>query len=194
MFPVIRRSVRIAFAAMAIGAVGAVLTVSLQAQGPLVREHYSGTDSFSFDDCGFTINGEITFSGLFMLKKGHSGDPTPYYFDNYLVSIVYTNPETGKWFTVDRNGLYKDLRIRNVGGTIYRFDAIEAGVPFVVRDMDGNVVLRDRGLLHYRFTVDTKGDSDLGNDEFLDFQVVADRGAHPGFYTDFCALAFDLLL
>jgi hypothetical protein len=188
------RTVRIAFLAMAIAAISAVLAVPLQADGPLVREHYSGTDSFSFTDCGFTINAEVVFSGLFMLKKGHHRDPTPYYFDNYLYSTLYTNPDTGKWFTIDGNGLYKDLRITNVGGTIYRFDAIETGAPAVVRDMDGKVVLRDRGLLHYQFNVDTQGDSDLSNDVFLDFQVIADRGKHPLFYVDFCALASDLLL
>lgn len=31
---------------------------------PLVREHYSGTDSFDFDDCGFTIHDDVTFSGV----------------------------------------------------------------------------------------------------------------------------------
>jgi hypothetical protein len=195
MHPTITRFGRNVLAAIAVGAIGSLLTVPVQADGPLVRLHYSGTDTFSFSDCGYVINADVTFSGLFMLKRGHHGDPTPYYFDNYLVNIVYSSPETGRWFTVDRNGLYRDLRITNVEGTIYRFDAIEVGMPIVVRDMDGKVVLRDRGLLHYQFSVDTKGDSDLSNDEFLtDFQLVADRGAHPFFYADFCAVASTLLL
>ncbi len=67
-------------------------------------------------------------------------------------------PDTGRWFTREGNGLYKDRRATLVQGTVYQFDAIEAGQPWIVRDMDGELVLRDRGLLHTRFQVDTKGD------------------------------------
>jgi hypothetical protein len=162
---------------------------------PLVREHYSGTDSFSFDDCGFLIEGTSTFSGLFMLKEGRAGDPTPYLFDNYASDTVFTNPATGAWFTHHAQGLYKDLRIVHVEGTVYRFEAIEAGQPFVIRDSDGNVVVRDRGRLLTGFTVDTLGDDDLENDIFVDgsFDLLADNGRHPGFYIDFCDIATDLI-
>jgi len=191
MFPVITRFVRIAFTAMAIGA---LVAIPLHAQGPLVREHYSGTNSYSVTDCGFTINVEDVFSGLFMLKRGHHGDLTPYFSDNFWASMMYTNPETGKWFIVNQNGLAKDVRVTNVGGTVYRFDTILTGATAVVRNMDGNIVMRDHGLLHFRFTVDTKGDSDRSNDELVSFEIVADRGAHLFFNTDFCASASDLLL
>ena len=162
---------------------------------PLAREHYSGTDSFSFEDCGFLIEGTSTFSGLFMIKEGRGGDVTPYLFDNYASDVVFTNPATGAWFTRHAQGLYKDLRIVNVEGTVYRFEAMEAGQPFVIRDSDGNVVVRDRGRLLTGFTVDTLGDDDLGNDIFIDgsFDVLADNGRHPGFYIDFCEIAADLI-
>ena len=92
MFSVITRSVRIAFAAMAIGA---LVTVPLQAEGPLVREHYSGTKSFSITDCGFTINVEDVFSGLFMLKRGHHGDLTPYFSVGICAPIPFVSLCTG---------------------------------------------------------------------------------------------------
>jgi hypothetical protein len=175
-------------------ALSCLLTLVVQADGPLVREHYSGTDSFSFDDCGFVIDGEVTFRGLFMLKQGRQGDLTPYLFNNYANHIVYTNPANGMWFTLDQNGLYKDLHITNVGGTIHAFEAINVGSQDLITDMDGNVVLHNRGLLRFRFTVDTKGDSDLSNDEFLtDFELVEDRGKHPGLNLPFCEIASDLL-
>ena len=74
-------------------------------------------------------------------------------------------------------------------GTVYDFVAHESGQPFVIRDMDGNVILRDRGNLVHMFTVDTQGDSDLENDVFIEgsFSFV-DHGAHPGFTFDFCAM------
>jgi hypothetical protein len=162
---------------------------------PLEREHYSGTDSFSFDDCGFLIEGTTTFSGVFMLKEGRGGDATPYVFDNYSHDIVYTNPATGAWFTLHGEGLYKDLHIVNVEGTVYRFESMEVGQPFVIRDSAGNVVVRDRGRLLTAFTVDTLGDDNLENDIFIDgsFELLADNGRHPGFYTDFCDIAVDLI-
>ena len=51
----------------ALGLLVFFLAVPAQA-APLEREHYSGTDSFDFDDCGFVIHDEVTFEGTFMLK------------------------------------------------------------------------------------------------------------------------------
>lgn len=174
---------------------GSAFAVDPVSAAPLEREHYSGTDSFSFDDCGFVIEATSTFHGLFMLKEGRRGDATPYLFDNYDIHDVFTNPATGAWFTRDGNGMYKDLRIVNVGGTVYRFEAIEAGQPFVIRDSDGNVVIRDRGALRFGFTVDTLGDDNLDNDVFIEGtdELLADHGSHPGFYLDFCDIARDLI-
>ena len=162
---------------------------------PLEREHYSGTDSFSFEDCGFLIEGTTTFSGVFMLKQGRSGDATPYLFDNYSHDIVYTNPATGTWFTLHGEGMYKDLRIVTVEGTVYRIESMEAGQPIVISDSDGNDVVRDRGRLLTGFTVDTLGDDNLDNDIFIEgtFELLADNGSHPGFYEDFCNIATDLI-
>ena len=174
---------------------GSALAADPADAAPLVREHYSGTDSFSFDDCGFTVEVSVHGSGLFKLRPGRHGDATPYYFDNYDVHLVYTNPDTGAWFTRDGNGMYKDLRIVNVGGTLYRFEAMEVGQPFVIRDSDGNVVMRDRGALRFGFTVDTLGDDNLDNDIFIEGtdELLADNGRHPGFYADFCDIANDLI-
>ncbi len=153
---------------------------------PLFREHYSGTDSFDFDNCGFTIHDDVTFQGVFMLKAPRRDGAPPYLFDNY--NSHETLSANGKSFTIDHQGLYKDLRITLVSGTIYQFTAIEVGQPFVVRDASGNKVFFDRGRLVYTFQVDTKGDTDLDNDVFIDgsFSLLADNGRHPAFYADFC--------
>ncbi len=188
------RTWKVRFLVFTVMAGTAIFSGTAAAQ-PLVHEHYSGTDTFSFDDCGFQIDGVSTFSGLFMLKSGRNGDPTPYYFDNYEYEVVYTNPETGAWFTQSGNGLYKDLRIVNIVGTVYEFEAIEVGRPFQIHDMNGNLVVNDRGRLRSRFSVDTLGDDNLDNDIFIDgsFELLADNGSHPGFYLDFCGLANDLI-
>ena len=156
---------------------------------PLEWEHYSGTDSYDFADCGFVIHDDVVFEGVFMLKAPTTAGAPPRYFDNY--HVIETLSANGRTATIEHQGLYKDLKITQVEGTIYEFVAIESGQPFTVRDADGNVLLRDRGVLVYTFQVDTKGDTDLDNDEFIDGtnSVLKDAGAHPGFYIDFCEQA-----
>lgn len=191
-----RRAKTIVGAGMALTMIaGANLAAGTVHGAPLVREHYSGTDTFSFNDCGFQIDGITEFSGVFMLKAGRGGDPTPYLFDNYEYRTVYTNPLTGQWFEISGNGLFNELHIVNVTGTVYTFEAVEVGRPFELRDMDGNVILRDRGHLRYTFSVDTLGDANIDNDIFMEgsFELIADNGRHPGFYADFCEVATGLI-
>ena len=184
-----RRTLPLLRSAAALAAASLLLTAPTVSAAPLEREHYSFTDSFPAEDCGLDLWIDVTGSGLFMLKQGHAGDPTPYLFDNYNVTETITNLANGEWITITHNALYKDVRIRNVEGTVYDFVAHETGQPFVVRDMDGNVIIRDRGNLVHMFTVDTQGDSDLENDVFIEgsFSFV-DHGSHPGFTFDFCAM------
>jgi hypothetical protein len=163
---------------------------------PLEREHYSGTDHFTDSGCGFEVTVDVTFEGVFMLKAPKNPGEPPRYFDNYETHETLTAEGSTRVLTIDHQGLYKDLQISLVEGTVYQFVSIEAGQPFVVRGDDGQVLMRDRGLLKTTFQVDTKGDTDLSNDEFIDgtFSVLADRGAHPGFYLDdegFCSMLED---
>lgn len=176
----------------AFGVVAMAFTMALPAQGaPLEREHYSGTDSFDFDDCGPLVHNEVSFSGLFMLKAPTKPGAPPRYFDNYEVHEVLT--ANGRTMTVDHRALYKDLHATLISGTTYRFVAQESGQPFVARDDTGAVLFHDRGVLRTSFVVDTKGDNDLGNDVFVDgsFELLADHGSHPAFYVDFCEVIAD---
>jgi hypothetical protein len=160
-------------------------------------EHYSGSESFSFDDCGFRIDAVTTFSGLFINKGGRHGvTDAPYIMDNYRFDNVYTNPATGAWFTISGNGMAKDLHIVNVSGTVYSIEFIESGQPVVVRDMNGKVVVRDRGHILFRVQIDTLGDPDIENDVEVPgtFEVVAVNGPHPVLDgVDLCQVARDLI-
>jgi hypothetical protein len=62
--------------------------------------------------------------------------------------------------------------------------------PFVIRDMDGNIVIRDRGRLLFRALFDT------ATGEFIEgsMEVLANNEAHPGFYVDYCQMAKELLV
>jgi hypothetical protein len=160
---------------------------------PLEHENYSGTDSFD-TDCEtatgdvFDLHVDVTFSGVFLLKAAGEAGAPPRLFDNYSAVETITAEGSDRVLTVEHNGLYKDLHITQVEGTVYQFVSIESGQPFVVYSDTGEVLIRDRGLLKTTFQVDTLGDTDPENDVFIEgsFSVLADNGAHPGFYFDFC--------
>ena len=159
--------------------------------------HYSYIDKFTYSDCGFTVNGVRAGNGSFHLRTGKHGDATPYLFDNYEWHVVQTNPANGKWFREDGQGQYRDLHITKVEGTVYTFVSQETGRPYSLTDMNGNKVFFDRGRLLTTFQVDTKGDDDLSNDEFIEgsWELLAETGSHPGFFFDgdFCDVVTDLI-
>ena len=161
---------------------------------PLDSGTFSGTDSGT--ECG-TYARESTFSGWFMIK-----DATPatngqfFYFENRVTyTDVITNPGTGAFFTVTGSSLFKESRVRLVEGNVFTYDTIEAGQPFVVTDMTGQVVLRDRGLIEVSYLFDSLGDGAPGGALLEEPQLVRVAAPHPGFEDtfDFCVLADQLI-
>lgn len=183
---------------LGVGCVAAlVLTAAAPAAAaPIERENYEfeESDVFTETECGapITIDYHDKGSGVFMLKQGRHGDPTPYLFDNYGGVATYT--ANGKTATIAYNGLFKDQHIELVEGTIYRFTAIETGRPLTVIGPDGQRLVFDRGRIRYSALIDTKGDDDLDNDVFLEEFEPEVAGPHPFFVgdADFCDLV-DLL-
>ena len=148
--------------------------------------HYQYTSLWSYYDCGFRVDVRGTNSGTFRLKKGRHGDPTPYWFENYEFHYVTTNPANGKWFREDGNGLYKDLHITKVEGTVYTFVATEVGRSYTLTDMNGKKLFFDRGRVLITFQVDTLGDDDPYNDLFIEgsWQLLAADGSHLAYIWD----------
>ena len=177
---------------------GALLAVTQAASAaPLEREHYSDSfdDTFTDTECGdpITIEYHNEFSGVFMLRDGRRGDPTPYFFDNYSSVESFTNVANDKTATITHNGLFKDLRVELVEGTTYRFTALESGRPVLVIGPDGRRLVFDAGRIFWTFVVDTMGDQDLSNDVFLEGFPPGVAGPHPILESgDFC-LFLDLL-
>jgi hypothetical protein len=170
----------------AVGMLWAALAAPTGA-APLEHEHYAGSDSFTVEDfCGTDWSVEATFEGNFMLKAGRRGDATPYFFDNYRYREVWTDMnDATRQFIHEGNALWRDHRITLVEGTTYHFVVHESGAPSVGTTMDGRFIFRDRGTIVWEFTVDTKGDDDLGNDEFVsDEGPTAIHGPHPELLAD----------
>jgi hypothetical protein len=161
---------------------------------PIDSGTFSGTDSGT--ECGIYAR-ESTFSGWFILK-----DATPatdgqfFYFENRVgYADVITNSETGAFFTVTGSSLFKESHARLIEGSLFTYNTIEAGQPFVVTDMSGTVVLRDVGLIEVSYVFDSLGDGAPGGSQLEEPQLVRVAGPHPGFEDtfDFCALADELI-
>jgi hypothetical protein len=168
-------------------AIAALVLVGSVAAAPLEREHYSfeDSDTFTDTDCGdpITIDYTVQGSGVFMLKDRRPGGPTPpYVFDDYSFVETFTNVANDKTVTITSQGLYKDVKIEHVEGTVYQVTAIRTGRPFVAYGPDGERLFFDRGRIRYSFLVDTLGDADLDNDVFLgDVSDPDIAGPHPLF-------------
>jgi hypothetical protein len=171
--------------ALALGAGTAWATV-------IERGHYSGTEPFTDNGCGFTLNGVSTFHGQALLRVAKGGQAF-LVKDTFFFRDVLTNPDTGKWFVIRGHGVFHEIKATLVSGTIYEFVAIEAGQPFVIEDSAGHVVVRDRGVIRHTYLFDTLGDSTPGG-IFLGETGTIVHGPHPGFADDFpfCEIAADL--
>jgi hypothetical protein len=158
----------------------------------VLQEQYSGTYSDSFDDCGFTLEVEGTFSGQFTIRADRDGEAF-YARDTGSFREVLTNAETGEWFVVRGHRVFHEVKATLVNGTVYEFEQVEAGQPFVIEDSAGNVVVRDRGVIRFGALFDTLGDGEPGV-VFLAETYTSVRGPHPGFAEDFpfCEIAAEL--
>ena len=170
-------------AAMAVGGPSAGATV-------IQRVHYSGADQFTDDECGFTLNIASTFYGQALLRVDKGGQAF-LVKDTFHYRDVLTNPDTGQWFVATGHGTFHDIKATLVEGTIYQFVAVEAGQPFAIEDSDGNIVLRDRGMIRHTYLFDTLGDGQPGGEDIGEIDTVL-HGPHPSFNEDFCEIAAEL--
>ena len=126
------------------------------------------------------VHDEVTFNGVFMLKAPTEAGAPPRYFDNY--EPHETLSANGRTLTIDHQGLYKDLHDRPSSRARSTSSCPRSRVSrSSSATSDGNVLFRDRGVLKSTFLVDTKGDTDLDNDVFIEgsFELLADHGSHP---------------
>ena len=190
-----RRTLRLATAVVAAGVLMSLAVWSQAARATIFdKGFYEVPYTFSYDDCGFQVEVEGVASGQFRLRTG-KGDQASAFFarDTFSYREVHTNLETGLSFVVRGHGVFNEVRATPLGGTLFAFEAVEAGQPFVIEDAEGNVVVRDRGALRHRIVFDTLGDDVPGGIVIEEFESSV-HGPHPGFAEDFpfCEIAAEL--
>jgi hypothetical protein len=158
-------------------------------------------DRFTFEDsqteeiCGLEVRHDFVVSGHFRTRTGKQDlDQAFFGQSSERFTDTFTNLANGAWFTVDGRITLMDVRATALGDDIFEFMFRESGMS-VVRDMDGNVVLRDSGAIWTLEVFDTLGDSQPGG-ESLNQTVIRVSGPHPGFEQDeetLCATVHDLI-
>ena len=160
------------------------------------RGEFSGQGSSEEDVCGIAARIDSVFSGKFHNRTGkHALDQAFFGHTSFEYTDRITNLATGAFFTVSGKEMFRDVKATPVGGTVFEFTTKQSGVPATVRDMDGTVVLRDRGTVSFTVLFDTLGDSQPGGD-ILEETVDRVSGPHPfsGMSEDeFCAMVNDLI-
>ena len=146
-------------------------------------------DDGVFDACGVTVHHTVTYSGRIMIRTG-KGDLAGAFFahDQFSYLETWTNAAVGtqsegKFFTISGSYLSQDVRATHISGSIFQFVTHQVGQPYVVRNMAGTVVLRDRGSLTLTYLFDTLGDSVPGGIDIGDLSLRV-SGPHPGYFLD----------
>jgi hypothetical protein len=173
-----------------------VLAAAAPAQATVFdKGNFTFEDSFQEDLCGLAVQHDVAVSGHFRSRTG-KGDLDQAFFgqSSERFTDTFTNLANNAFFTIEGRSTIMDVKARPLGGNVFEFEFRESGAV-VVRDMDGNVVLRDTGAIWTLQVFDTLGDSTPGG-EVLDESVLRVSGPHPGFEQDeaaFCATVHDLI-
>lgn len=180
------RAVLVAALALAAGSASAA-NASIE-----VREHYSFTDTETWDDCGFEVHSEIAVSGVLTFRQEKPGSSAYLASDRFTYRSVDTNPENGKWMVFRGKGSFKDIKATHVDGDIYHYRTHRAGQINVIENSDGDVLLRDSGVVVFDIVVDTGGDDDP-DAEVLSFEIATIHGPHESLTGDICPTVTELI-
>jgi hypothetical protein len=183
--------------ATVVAALVAAAAAAVPAQST-VRDRWQIRDapySSTFDDCGFPIAVDGTFSEVAIVREGKEDDDGAFpVVHRFAFSDTYTNVDTGEWFTITAREAFAEISATRVDGQIFEFRVVEAGQPFVIRDSDGNLVARNRGSVQFSYLFDTGGDDEPGGELIPGSDVVIRvAGPHPSFEDSFCEIASDLI-
>lgn len=158
------------------------LTAAPTLAAPVEQEHFSDSFTVEVERCGITWTAAVTSEGVRLVKS--TGETTPpSVIHNYRNVIVWTDVnDPDRSYQVVLQGMIREQAIEYLGGTRYLYEAAEIGQPFTVRTLDGRIVMHDRGRLVYRYVIDTQGNADPSDDEYIeDAGLVGMTGKFPSF-------------
>ena len=160
------------------------------------NERFSEAGSELFEECGMQLRLDYEFSGRELVRTGKHDLETAF-FGHFQIETLekVTNTANGKFYTLERLNLIKDVKAVPQGGTLFVFDTIEVGQPITVTDMNGVIRVRDRGQARYTYLFDTTGDDVPGGNTLEDLDLKL-AGQHPFFVMseeEWCGLVNDMI-
>src|SRR4051794_38972489 len=102
----------VAVLAVAVTAV-ATMTALAAPAGATMYDHgrFSDTDHFTYDDCGFTVAVDGTYTGSFHDRVAKGDLTSAFYFHRRLVVVEkHTNPANGKYFTLRVKEIFNEIK------------------------------------------------------------------------------------
>ncbi|HEX5826774.1 MAG TPA: hypothetical protein VFY23_04580 [Candidatus Limnocylindrales bacterium] len=172
--------------AVIVAAVLAVIVCMPANASVILRDPYSGGDTWSYDDCGFGVDVTGTYGGVFSIRTGPDPD-TFFAHDSYWFREIHRRRSDGRIGIVEGKGTFREVQAIPVSGTVYEFRAVNAGQLFTVRDADGDLLLRDSGMIDATVRFDTLGDQQPGGELIAELDTVF-RGRFPSLGADLCAM------
>ena len=181
----VRFTLAIAVALTSVGA--ATAPAAVVEKGQLVNEPYG----FSYD-CGFPVEVTGVASGNFRLREGAGDDATAFFsLERISFREIHTNPQTGEWFSLSGHFANNEVSATRVEGSLFEFRIIKAGQVAVIKDSDGALFARDRGVVRRTILFDTDGDQEPGG-ELVEVVELHLAGPHPTF-DRLCDVASELI-
>jgi hypothetical protein len=178
-----------------LGVAVAAVAVVPAAQGAIFERFRFVDEPYSFEDeiCGIEVQIDGTVTGAGRIRTGTGKRATAFFEHvNFAYSETWT-AATGEFVTVTGNANSNEVKAVPLGGNLFRFTAITAGQPFRLFDSQGNLLLRDRGVIRFNFVFDTLGDATPGGDIVEELDPIV-RGPHPGFFDEtLCPVLVPLL-
>jgi hypothetical protein len=163
-------------------AVVAALAAVPVAQGAIFERFRFVDDPYSFAEeiCGIEVQIEGTATGHGRVRLG-KGKLASAFFEHTNVAFSETwTAANGSFVTVTGRSVFNEVKAVPLGDNVFRFSAIEAGQPFRLYDAQGNLLLRDRGVIRFGLIFDTLGDATPGGVVVEELEPSV-RGPHPGF-------------
>ncbi len=164
---------------LAIGCVMAAAPVgSAAADRPIERGTFSESESFVAHLCGRDWESTATFEGRYMVRAT-DGVPLESFHEVSSFSIWHVAENGDAYETAAHRQLLRTTDIEHVTGNVYRITEQNSGNTWGIYSASGQAAWRDRGLWIQSFEIDTLGDNDPENDQFVDGSYEASwRGPH----------------
>ena len=180
-------TLRCARAALILGALLALAAAVPVSARQYSYEAYEWSDSGSYEcGTGNWIDWSAEGSGVLTIRTGTGKDENAFFaHDRFQWHSTDVRRSDGLALHFSGRANFIETKATRVEGSIFEFTAVEAGQPFVVRDDDGNVLVRDRGTIRQTILFDTLGDATPGGIFIEDVSFRA-NGPHPGFEFDAC--------